>query len=207
MESSLTYHIIAFIIITLIVFAIIVTVYYIWQLRNGKSLTMSQINTILVFLVIVGILAFIMWLSLIYSMFTGHNDEDHHSHVIRSHVHSSGMANPEMNMASHPMHNVHTFHTVPQQAAQNMAFSPASYPVAQAPAPTAVSSQFVPAGQSMQSSPQTSNFVAPAPQPIQNAFVATRQNMQTRPFQSSTTNRVPYTYDQGQRIVSNVVSA
>jgi NADH:ubiquinone oxidoreductase subunit 5 (subunit L)/multisubunit Na+/H+ antiporter MnhA subunit len=145
---SFSYLIVVFIVITLVVIAILTAAYYLNKIKNGKTLTPSQINTLLIFLVIVGILAFILWLGLLYSMFSGRS-EDHHHHYKEQHIVHREVATP----AALP-HIVET-HSAPnhyQNSYTHQPYSPESYPghVIQHQAPT-VYKEFVPAASSIDS--------------------------------------------------------
>lgn len=100
---SLTANITIFIVTTIIVLAILIAIYYFYQIKNGKTLTPSQINTALTVLVIAGIIAFVMWLYLIYMMFSDDVPTTtpypmmHHSDV--HHIVSTSPAAPSPHLA------------------------------------------------------------------------------------------------------------
>lgn len=84
---NLTTLIIAFVIITIITISLVVGAYYLNQVKNNKNPTASAISTALIVLVIAAILSFLLWIGLIYYMFSAH--ENHgtvHHQTVEHHV-------------------------------------------------------------------------------------------------------------------------
>lgn len=107
-ENSYTTRIIAFIVITLVVIALAIIVYYFYQLRSGKTLTASQITTGFVAAIIGLIILFVLWIVLLYYLFSGSNEHEvrrtvvHHDDIVKHHdVSSPAPAFSNHNMVVH----------------------------------------------------------------------------------------------------------
>lgn len=83
---NLTSIIIAFAIVTIITIALLIGIYYFYQVKNNKNPSPSSISTALIVQVIAGILSLLLWFSLIYYMIEGNGTPVHHEiHSIHPH--------------------------------------------------------------------------------------------------------------------------
>jgi len=84
LEELESHTIIVFIVVTLVVVALVLAIYYFTEIMAGRVPTMSQLRWTRIFLIFAAIIAVILWIMMIVAFFRHRHTEDdsyHESHT------------------------------------------------------------------------------------------------------------------------------